>query len=429
MTKNAFGNKELKNASWIIAGKVFQTILVFVTSVFTTRYLGPSNYGIINYVTAYVSFFAPVCTLGINMILVKDLLEFPEEQGASIGTTCLLRIIASFLSTLFIVGVVAIVDMGEKTTIVVSLLCSLSLVFQAFDTINYWFQSRYNSKITAIVTLVAYIITTIYKIVLLVLQKSVIWFAFASSVDYICLAIFLLLAYQKKEGPKLRFSIEKGKKLLKQSYHYVLSGVMVAIYSQTDKLMLKQMMDETEVGYYSLAASINGIWVFVLQAIIDSMVPTIMRLYQEEKREQFERKNKQLYAIIIYFSIFVAIGFVILGKPFILFVYGEEYIPAASILNIISWGTLFSYLGVARNAWLVCQNKQKYLKYMYFCSAIANVVLNILLIPIVGGRGAAIASVITQMSTSIILPLIIKEMRPNAKLMIESFLLKEIRKD
>ena len=77
---------------------------------------------------------------------------------------------------------------------------------------------------------------------------------------------------------------------------------MVAIYTQTDKLMLKQMLDETSVGYYSLASSVNTMWVFVLSAIIDSIYPTIMILYKSGEQKAFERKNIQMYSIVIYVS-------------------------------------------------------------------------------------------------------------------------------
>lgn len=87
--------------------------------------------------------------------------------------------------------------------------------------------------------------------------------------------------------------------MLSRSYHYILSGMMVAIYGQTDRLMLKQMLDESTVGYYSLASSLSNLWVFVLQAIIDSVYPTIVSLYGRD-RVQFEKKNRQLYAIVIH---------------------------------------------------------------------------------------------------------------------------------
>ena len=419
-------NKEVNNAGWLIGGRLAQMILSFFVSVITARFLGPSNYGLINYGSAYVAFFTSICTLGINSVIIKDFLERPDEQGKTIGTAIALRLLSSALSSLMVICIVSILDHDEPTTILVTGLCSVSLIFQVFDTINYWFQSRYESKVTSIVALIAYCATSLYKIALLILNKNVLWFAFATSVDYICVAILLFIAYKKKNGPKLSFSWTKGKQLLNKSYHFILSGMMVAVYAQTDKLMLKQMLDEVSVGYYSLAASLNTMWVFILSAIIDSMYPTIMKLYQNN-RKQFEKKNKQLYAIVIYISIAVAICFMFMGKSAIKILYGDAFVDAAMPLKIICWYTIFSYLGVARNAWIVCENKQKYLKYMYFSAAIINVVLNMIFIPIMGATGAALASLITQVCTSMILPCFWKDMRPNVRLMIDAFLLRGIK--
>ena len=420
-------SKEVKNAYWIITGRVVQMVLSFLVSIFTARYLGPSNFGLVNYAGAYVAFFTSLCTLGINSVIIKDFVDNPDEQGKAIGTTIVLRAVSSLLSSIMIVGIVSIVDKGEPVTVIVSALCSIALVFQVFDTINYWFQSRYQSKVTAIAGLIAYIATSVYKIILLILQKSVMWFAFATSVDYIVVAMCLFQAYKMHKGPKLEFSLAKGKCLLSQSYHYILSNMMVAVYMQTDKFMLKQMLGETSVGYYSLASTVNMMWCFVLNAIIDSLYPTIMSLYKSGNKEAFERKNRQLDAIVIYVSIFVAIMFMLFGKFAVVLIYGAEYEPSGNLLKIIAWYTIFAYLGVARNAWIVCTNNQKYLKYMYFSAAIANVIMNLIFIPIWGAAGAAVASLLTQILTGMVLPCFIKQMRPNVKLMAEAFILKGIK--
>ena len=425
--KRFLSNKEVKNASWIIAGRIVQMAISFFISILTARYLGPSNYGIINYVGAYVTFFSSLCNLGINSVIIKDFVDNPEDQGKAIGTSIVLRAFSSLLSSFMIVGIVSIVDKGEPITITVSVLCSIALIFQIFDTINYWFQSKYQSKVTTIAGFIAYIATSIYKIILLILQKSVVWFAFASSVDYIVVAMCLFQAYKMHKGPKLEFSLAKGKCLLSQSYHYILSNMMVAVYMQTDKFMLKQMLGETSVGYYSLASTVNMMWCFVLNAIIDSLYPTIMSLYKSGNKEAFERKNRQLYAIVIYVSIFVAIMFMLFGKFAVVLIYGAEYEPSGNLLKIIAWYTIFAYLGVARNAWIVCTNNQKYLKYMYFSAAIANVIMNLIFIPIWGAAGAAVASLLTQILTGMVLPCFIKQMRPNVKLMAEAFILKGIK--
>lgn len=419
-------SKEARNAIWIIGGRVVQMIISFFVGVLTARYLGPGNYGIINYAGAYVIFFMAFCTLGINSVIVKDFVDHPDEQGETIGTTLVLRALSSFLSSVMIIGIVMIIDKGEPITITVTALCSVALIFQVADTLNYWFQSRYQSKVSSIATLIAYIITSAYRIFLLATQKDVQWFAFAASVDYICMAIILFSAYKKEEGPRLSFSKRKAKELLSTSYNYILASMMVAIYGQTDKLMLKQMLDETSVGYYSLASTINNMWVFVLAAIIDSMYPTIIQ-YAGKNKDKFNKKNKQLYAIVIYVSIVVAVGFMIFGKWIIMILYGEAYLPATTPLKIVCWYTIFSYLGTARNAWIVSTNNQKYLKYICCGAAIANIVLNFMLIPVWGASGAAMASLITQVSTIVLIPYIIKDMRPNVRLMWEAFLLKGIK--
>lgn len=418
-------NKEARNAGWLIGGKIAQMLLSFAVGVLTARYLGPSNYGIINYAAAYVAFFTSMCTLGINAVIIRDFVEHPQEQGTAIGTSIVLRTVSSFLSIILIFCVVSIVDQDEPTTIIVALLCSVSLLFQVMDTFNYWFQSRYESKVTSIATFVAYAATSLYRIILLILQKDVMWFAFATSVDYICLGLILWLSYRKHNGPKLRYSWSKGKYLLSRSYHYILSGMMAAIYGQTDRFMLKQMLDESSVGFYSLASSLSNMWVFVLQAIIDSMYPTIINLYGIDQK-QFEKKNRQLYAIVIYVSIAAAACFVIFAPLIIRLLYGDAYLPAIGPLRIITWYTIFAFLGVARNAWIVCENQQKYLKYMYLSAAFINIGLNYFMIPLWGASGAALASLVTQVCTSLILTCFWKDMRPNVKLMVDALLLKDI---
>ena len=410
-------NKVVKNAGWIIGGKVANKLLAFVVGIFAARYLGPSNYGL--------TFFASLCTLGINSVIVKNFVDHPDQQGETIGTTLLLRAMSSLLSALAIIGIVSIVDRGERLTVVVVALYSIGLVFQVFDTLNYWFQARLQSKYSAIAELVSYAAMSVYKIILLVLGKSVEWFAVASALDYIVLAVFLLIAYFKNGGTRFRYSLKKAKELLQSSGSFIIAGLMVSIYACTDKLMLKQMLGADAVGHYSLASTVSVSWAFILSAIIDSLYPEIVQSFQKD-RLRYERKNRQLYAIVFYVSLFVSAMICLVAKPFILILYGETYLPAVGPLRIVVWYTAFSYLGVARNAWMVCENRQKYLKYLYVSAAALNVVLNLALIPSWGASGAAAASLITQASTTILLPALIRPLRPNTKLMLDAVLMRGV---
>lgn len=418
--KNLLTNRVARNAGWLIGGKIVQMLINFVVGLITARYLGPANYGLINYASAYTAFFFCFCNLGINSVIVKELIDHPGEEGKVLGTTIGLRAISSFLSAGAIIAISFVLDADEPVTKLVVALTSIGLVFQIFETFNYWFQSQLQSKTTAVATLIAYIITACYKIFLLVTGKSVSYFAFATSLDSICFAGILYFCYRREHRGALTFSGTYGKALLKKSYHFILPSLMVAIYGQTDKIMLKQMIGATEIGYYSTAVSICNIWCFVLSAIIDSMYPPIMEAFKRDK-EEFERKNKLLYAIVFYVSIFVSVLFMIFGSFAIRILYGEAYLPSVMPLRIITWYTAFSYLGVARTAWIVCMEKQKYLKYIYLTAAVANVGLNLIFIPMWGASGAAVASLIAQILT-IAVPFFIKDIRENSVLIVKAIL-------
>lgn len=420
---NLLKNKTAKNAGWIVGEKIIQMLLSLVVGLLTARYLGPSNYGLINYATSFTAFFAAFCNLGLNSLMVKELVDRPDGEGLVLGTAMGMRAISSILSAITIMAVACVIDRDEPTTILVVALCTLGMVFHVMSTLNYWFQRHLKSKFTAIATFVAYVATATYRVVLMISGQSVEWFALATSVDYICLAALLMYFYKKEGGQKLGFSWQYGKQMLSRSKHFILSGLMVAIYGQTDKLMLKQMLDLEETGFYSTATAINGMWCFVLAAIIDSMYPSVMEAHKAGDELRFKHKNRQMYAIVFYISIAAAVGFNVFAEPIIYILYGKAYLPAAMPLRIVSWYTAFSYLGVARNAWIVCKNRQNHLIKIYAGAAVGNVVLNALLIPVWGASGAALASLLAQILTGLVLPFFIKDLRENAILMLEGIFL------
>ncbi len=422
--KDLLRSKVTRNAGWIIAGRVYHMALAFFVGLLTARYLGPSNFGLINYAATYTSFFASFCTLGINSVIVKNFVDHLDEEGETIGSAIVLRTFSSVLSVVMMMCITLIADRGETTTHIVVFLCGIGVIFQVMDTINYWFQSKLQSKYAAVATVISYTVVSAYKIWLLATGKGVEWFAISTSIDYLVVAIFLLVMYRRHNGPQFRYSKRKAKELFLSSYHFILAGLMVSIYGSTDKFMLKQLLDESEVGYYSTAVSLCNTWVFLLAAIIDSLYPVILQSF--ENKGLFERKNKQLYAIVFYVSVSVSLGISLLAAPIIKILYGSAYASAAAPLRIITWYTAFSYLGVARNAWVVSYNKQNYLKYLYVGAAVTNVVLNMVMIPVWGASGAALASLLTQIGTILVFPALIKDLRPNVVLMLDAIRLKGV---
>ena len=318
-------NRTLKNVFWLFGGQFVRRVLVFLVGILSARYLGPDNFGLINYCAAYLTFFASLCTLGIDSVILKVLEDNPGEAGQTMGTTLVLRGVSSLLSAAAMVGIVAIADRGEPLTVAVAALTGVSLLFQIFESINEWFQWQLRSRFSAIATVAAYIAVSAYKIALLVTGKSVIWFALSNAVEYCVLAVCLLLAYRKNGGPRFSFSVKKARQLLSRSSGFILSGLMVSVYASTDKLMLKQMLSEAAVGHYALATSLSTMWCFALLAIINSMAPGIVRLFSTD-REAYLRRNRQLYAIVFYLCVLASGVICLLAEPIIRILYGESYL-------------------------------------------------------------------------------------------------------
>lgn len=413
--------KLAQNAGWLIGAKIYQLIINLVISMLMARYLGPSNFGLVNYAASFTTLFTAICTLGIDSILVNELLQ-NRNNGKLLGSAIGLRLCSSGLSVVTIIGLAWALNPQEPLTVQVVFLYSISLMFQSFDSINSWFQANLESKVTATVSAAGYTVAAIYKAFLLITEKDVRWFAAAHAVEYAFVAVLLLLSYHRSHNrvQSLRFSGKLGKDLLSKSYHFIISGMMIALYGQMDRVMLKSMISETAVGYYSCASTISSFWAFVLVAIIDASKPVILAKYSENKRA-FEVGLIRLYGAILYLSAFATLGLTVLSKPLVLIMFGAEYLPARGTLCILSCGTAFAYLGVARSIWLVPQGKQKFAKYIAACGATGNLILNLLLIPRLGIIGAAIATVSTQIFNNFILGFLMPPIRENNKLILKAF--------
>lgn len=411
----------MENAAWLIGGKLYQMVVNLLVSMLTARYLGPSHYGLIHYAASFVALFTSFCTLGINSVLVNGLLRKPGEQGKLLGSAIVLRLASSGLSLVTIIALTWVLNPREPLTVWVVAIYSTTLLFQCFDTLNCYYQSQLQSKIPASIGMVGYTVAGVYRIVLLVTRREVRWFAASHVVEFAIAAVFLVVSYCRRaeRQQRLSFSPTAGRELLSQSHPFILSGLMVALYGQMDRVMLKQMLDEGAVGCYCAAAAVSTMWPFVLGALVDSAKPGILRAHHTDPGA-YRRGLIRLYGAIFYISLVAGAGISLLAKRMIVLLYGEAYLPAVPCLRILCWETAFSYFGVARSIYLVPKGLQRYEKYIAATGAVSNLAMNAVLIPRFGIEGAAFATVLTQIITNFICGFFLKEIRENNRLILKS---------
>ena len=422
---NSIETRVIKNASWLIVCKIIRSILVFVIGMLTARYLGPSNYGLISYAASVVAFFTPIMQLGLSATLVREFIETPERESQILGTSLVLNILSALTCVVSVTMFSIVANPGEPATTMVCFLYSLVLVMQASEMTQYWFQAKLLSKYPAIAALIAYAIGAVYKIHLLLSGKSVYWFALTHTIEALVIAVMLIGTYFRLGGKKLGFSFALGREMLSRSKYYIIAGMMMVVYQQTDKIMLKMMLDETATGFYSAALSCIGISGFVFSAILDSARPSILE-GKQKSQATYENRIMMLFAVITGLSLLQSVGMSILAKPLIWVIYGEDYLPAASVLQISVWYVAFGYYGSVRNVWILAEEKQQYLWIIDLSGAICNVLCNWIMIPMWGACGAAIASLTTQMLINVVLCFFLREMRPCGVLMLKSFRIKRL---
>ena len=411
-------NSVTKNAAWIISCKIVQSLFGLVVSALSARYLGPSNYGVINYAASIIAFMLPIVQLGFRSTLVREIVEKPEYEGEIIGTSLFFNFLSAIASTIAVYGFVRVANTGEQTTLIVCMLYSISLFAQALEMIQYWFQAKMISQYTSLTGLAAYVVMTAYKIYLLATQKSVYWFAVSNALDYFIIAIVLIVIYHKLGGQRLKVSFKRFKEMFARSRFFIVSSLMVTIFAQTDKIMLKTMINDEAVGIYSAAVTCAGLTSFVFASIIDSFRPVVFENKQKSSK-LYEDSLILCYSIVIFLSLAQSTVFTLFSRLIIGILYGAEYLASANVLSLVVWYTTFSYIGPVRNVWMLAEEKQKYLWIINLSGALANILLNTMLIPIMGVMGAALASLITQIFTNVIIVFIMKPIRYNNKLMLK----------
>lgn len=416
----------LKNTSWILVGQIIKMLISFFVGILTVRYLGPGNFGILNYVTSYVTFFTAIVGLGLNGVIIYEFVNHREQDGRILGTAIILRFIVGIVSMVLLYLTVLIVDKGDSTIMIVVALQCIQLPFLCLDTINYWYQFRLQSKYPVIAQTIAYIITSVYKIFLLVTEKGVAWFAFATSLDIIILGLFYYIIWFKHHKNGLKWDKVIAKRILMACIPFILANVMVVIYGQVDKIMIKHMIgSDVEVGLYSAAIAICSYIGFVPAAILDSARPVIAEA-KNSNENVYQTRFRQLVAGIVWICFLYSLIITILSRFILNLLYGDAYIDANTCLKIAVWYTAFSYLGSARSFWLICEKKNKYVFVFSLMGAVGNIVLNAIMIPIWGKDGAALATLLTQILSNFLFPALFKDTRQYSSLALNAIILRGI---
>ncbi|WHY71987.1 flippase [Fictibacillus enclensis] len=420
--KTNIAKKFLGNTSWLIAQNIYSMLLSLVIGSLTARYLGPSNYGVLGYGASLITLFVSISKLGLDSVILNELIVQPEKKGDYLGAALVMRLIASIFSVIGISLLVFCIEPGNGLLLKVTFFQSLAIVFQVHETFNYWFQTELKSKYYVISSIIALTITGVWRIYLLYSNASVEWFALSTSIQALVIFGIAMIMFRKLAKLKLNIHLTDIKYLLSRSYHFIIANLSIAIYMQIDKIMLGKFMGEKAVGIYSAAMTIALLWVFIPNAIINSALPLII----SERGKNYKGYIKRLQFLIFTIAtigFLAGISILVFGKLAVSILYGSAYMQSINTLYILIWSTSLAILGTSLSVWIVAEGLNAYQKYMALIGAAVNVVFNLIAIPKMGVSGAALATFCSQFVVQFIAPLLFKQTRPMIKILLGSFLI------
>ena len=385
----------ISNTGWQFADNFLRMGVGLFVGIWVARYLGPGKFGMLNYALALVSIFSPLATLGLEDIVVRDIVRHPACKEETLGTAFVMKLIGSLLSFVAVMITVFLLRPGDTLSHwLVGIIAAGSLI-QAFNITECWFNSQIQAKYIVFAKNTAFIICSVIKIALIMTGASVFAFAVVFTIEVGIGSLGLIVAYKLKGGSFKEWwvTLERAGTLLRDSWPLFFSIISIVIYQRIDQVMLQEMVGSEEVGIYSVAVTLVGAWTFIPSAIYWSFFPGILHAKQVSEQHFYDQLQK-FYNLMALLSYGIAVPTTLLAPWLIPALYGEAYSRASLMLIVLVWANIFTSLEIARTAFLNAMNLNRLYFVMITAGGVINVILNYFLIPRYGGVGAAIASLV-----------------------------------
>jgi O-antigen/teichoic acid export membrane protein len=388
-------NKYFRNTSWPFVARIISLAVSFVVSTYVARYLGPANYGELSYSVSFINIFSFIASLGIDQVIYRDFIKFPEKRGEYVGTALVLKFIAGLVATVFCIVFGYITSRQDVSFTLITIL-AFTFVFNSFSIIIYEFQAQVESKYPSLVSIADTVVLNILKVIVVIENKGVIYLAIILLFEPILIAGLLIYYRTKRIGSIRTWVYNKtiAKTLLKDSFPLIFSAAFSLIYGRIDQVLIKNMIDAQSVGLYGAAVQLTEVWYLVPNILVGSFFPAIVNAKAISENEYVKRLG-WLSGILLFIAVAIALPTTFIA-PFVMnLVFGAAFVAGSTVLQIYIWSNIGTFLANIATSYLINEN----MRFTVFVSScvgmVVNVVLNLILIPHYGIEGSAFATLIS----------------------------------
>jgi PST family polysaccharide transporter len=412
--------KILNNIGWLFFDKVLRMGVGLIIWVWVARYLGPVQYGQLNYAIAFVGLFGAVAGLGLQGIVVRDIVRDPQSSRVTLGTAFTMQAFAGLLSMMLVILAIAILKSDNQVSRSMVIILSFSLIFKATDAIRYWYEAHLQSRQVVWIENSVFVLMALFRIAMILTEAGLMIFVWLIFIETLIISVGLIWIYTVRGGfwSLFQVNINRAKSLMRDSWPLLLAALTVTLYMRIDMIMLEELSSSREVGIYAAATRISEIWYFIPMIIVSSVSPTLVAL-GNTNRDLYLIRLKRLYFLMFWLSIAGSTIIFSLSEFISINMFGDKFSGTASVLSIHLWSSTAVFLGVASSQFLLIEQLQRYSFYRTLIGLITNVALNYLMIPYLGAKGAAIATLVSYFIATYSL-LIFKATRQHAIIILKS---------
>ncbi|MFH1021396.1 MAG: flippase [Pseudomonadota bacterium] len=392
----AYLQNVVANTGWQFADNIVRMGVGLAVGIWLARYLGPERYGLLSYALAFAALFSPLVSLGLEDIVVRNLVRDPAAKEETLGTSLVLKLSGGLLGFVAAIGTIFFLRPDDGLSQGLVAIIVAGTVFQGVNTIECWFNSQVQAKYVVFAKSAAFLLCSAIKIGLILTSAPVLAFAWVISLEIVAGSVGLFIVYISL-GNRIqdwRFGLGRAISLLKDGWPLLFSGVFVMVYMRIDQVMLGQMVGSEEVGIYSVAVRLTDVWLFIPQMIFMSVFPAVVEARMTDETMLYDRLQK-LYNLMALTAYAVAVPVTLFSNLLVGSLFGETYARAGLMLAVLIWANLFSSFEIARSSFLTSMNWTRIQLVTLILGGVLNIALNLLLIPRYGGMGAVVASLIS----------------------------------
>lgn len=403
--------KVFKNVYWAVLGKIVNILSGLFVGILVARYLGPKDYGLMNYVISYVTLFSVLSNFGLDNIEIRELSKPGADKNAILGSAFRLRLLFS-TATIVLIWITLILFESDRFTFYMVLVYSASLILNSFNVIRNYFTSIVLNEYVVKTEITRTLVGAALKILLLFFQFPVGWFIAASAFDFLLVASGYLVSYKMKAGHVTKWNYDKdvARHLIKESFPLLLSGTAIIIYQKIDQVMIRNMIDTAAVGQFAVASKFTELAIFIPMVIAQTVTPLLVKTHQEDI-DNYKKRRQQFMDIMLWTAVGISVALFVTAAPAIKILYGTKYIDAIPVLQIMAWKTVFVALFSGSGQLIIIEHIQKYAVLRNIIGCFVSIAVNYLFIPRFGIVGSAIATILTMSFTGYFSHIFIKPFR------------------